>query len=300
MANEMRSAPSRSSRAFFGKAVVIGFLVIGAGAFLYSRLESSPATADPALVTPTEPSDESEAAVAPAAADIEALKPLSTPFPEVKASPPPGKAKDPEVDALTQEWRTTTARLKELEECMTSQSCPFPQDTPSSYSYAVNEALAAELRHFAVVAGQWQETGGQIPEEAQQVARHFLASPSDEVKEAAIEFAAAAPPSPENMRAVIGGLRDSVSGPLYKTGLEELVRYANTEQSSEVNTFLLETIKHGGHYATEEIARSALPFINSSNVDQYKAALREMNPRSTTHLHLKLNLEEWARMQRGG
>jgi hypothetical protein len=208
---------------------------------------------------------------------------------------------DPEAESIASDWKTTTARLKELEECERSETCNFPQDTPSDYTYAVNEALAAELRHFAEVAQRWQEkNGGHIPQEAEQVARHFLASPADEVKEAAIDFLAVTPPSPENMRAIVNGLRDSVSGPLYKTGLEELVRYAGSENAAEVNAFLLDTLKHGGHYAADEVAQASLPFMNESNVDQYRALLRDLSPRSSAYMHIKLNLEEWARMQRGG
>jgi hypothetical protein len=204
------------------------------------------------------------------------------------------------LSPLAQEWRSATSRLKALEDCQESLECDFPQDSPASYSYAVDEAMAQELRHFSDIAQKWKDRGGQMPTEAQAVARHFLTSPSDEVKEAAIELLAVAPPNSENMRAVIDGLRESVSGPLYQTGLEELSRYARGEESSEISAFLLETMKQGGHYAAEEVARATLPFINTTNFKQYLGALAEMSPRSSTYLHLKLNLEEYARMQRGG
>lgn len=289
-----RQRPSDRSSAMFAFLVLAGIAIAGAAVFWQHDAPEASSHHELPAAPAGESSEASSAAPAPFASEPNG--PAATPVVSASAVSDSSQASN----SLAQEWRAATRRLKALEECQESLECDFPQDSPASYSYAVDEALAQELRQFSSVAQKWQGHGGQVPTEAQAVARHFLSSPSDEVKEAAIELLAVAPPSAENMRAVIGGLRDSVSGPLYQTGLEELGRYAHSDESSEISAFLLETMRQGGHYAAEEVARATLPFINPATFKQYLGALAEMSPRSSTYLHLKLNLEEYARMQRGG
>lgn len=206
----------------------------------------------------------------------------------------------PVKDALAEEWRAATARLKFLESCYTSQECGFSRETPASYSYAVQDEIISALGEFKGVAKRWQERTAEMPPEAQAVARHFLGFPEDGVKEAALALIAAAPASVENMRAVIAALETSVSAPLFKLGLIELARYADSGEKRELDAFLLGAIRQGGRFASAEVARASLDFITPENAREYAAALRELPTRSKSHHYLKLNLEEFVRMQRGG
>lgn len=213
---------------------------------------------------------------------------------EAAAEPTPVK------DALAEEWRAATARLSFLEGCYTSQACGFSRETPASYSFAVQDEIIDTLGKFTGVAKRWQERTGELPPEAQAVARHFLGFPDDGVKEAALALIAVAPASVENMRAVTAALETSVSAPLFKVGLAELGRYTEIGERRELDAFLLGTLRNGGRFASAEVARASLDFLTPENAREYAAALRELPARSKSHLYLKLNLEEFVRMQRGG
>lgn len=196
-------------------------------------------------------------------------------------------------------WIQSTERMRNLVECAASEACPFPKDQPYSYDLAVHTALALEIRRFNQLVRSRTDASG-FPESAAGIARYFLAASNDDVKEAALELIALAPPSEANMESVIDALRKSVSAPLYRKGFDELRRYAGEDQPPELDQFIREVVVRGPHFASIEAARATLSFMNPGNVEDYIKFTRELPVRSKTRFFMELNLQEYERLRTGG
>lgn len=228
-------------------------------------------------------------------------------------SPSPGKFSDQaahqvedqsfkeRVEMLEREWTQSTSRLKYLESCLDSDGCEFSSDEPWTYDFDAHMAIALELREFTNTVRDYRELrGGELPQEAQGVARFFLLQGNDDVKEAALDLISLAPVSKPNLDATVVALNETASGELMRKGLTELRRYSGTEWSAKVDRFLIQKVSTGTTQVAREVARGALDFMNEKNLKQYQELLRKIPTRSQAHLYLRLNIEEAQRLHQGG
>ena len=122
----------------------------------------------------------------------------------------------PTKPQLAKAWLQSTTRLKYLDRCEQSGKCAgFDNSAAYTYDLDVRKQQAAELRDFTRVARAYQRAnGGDLPVEAQKVARYFLSSGNDDVKEAALGLMKYAPLTPENIKSSLRSLEDSADASL--------------------------------------------------------------------------------------
>jgi hypothetical protein len=248
------------------------------------------------------------AATAPKARNHRLARPAGTASSGASLTPSAFVSNRNSGEALAQRMRS----LERLEACFISQDCRFDQSTPLAYHTEVSGLIVRELRAVLELeqaagmntgddAGADAGAGaGRLSAVAEGVARKFVRFPDDDVKEASLDLLAGAAPSTENLDAILAGLRESVSAPLYETGLEVLSRYVDVDGHERLDEFVLASIRSGGHFVSQEVARRSLPFIHADNIEAFAAVARELPPRSSTRRSLELNLREFRRLQRGG
>jgi len=181
--------------------------------------------------------------------------------------------------------------LQRLSECAAELNCGFSQETPSAYHQELSAAIAAELR----------DLGGSrfSPLEQQILAREFMRFPDDFVKEEALAILARSTPSQASVRAILHGLKQSVSTPLYSKALvvlrEQMNSLEDPQLSVEVERFVFDQLMRGGHFVSIEIARQAYPFLTLDNVALFEHLRDQSPPRSRVREYLDLNVREFRR-----
>lgn len=198
------------------------------------------------------------------------------------------------------EWEAAASRMDAIENCIRTQSCSYSQETPMSFDRSAFSDLEIEIRRIVRLSDGWVRTNGKVPDIALDRARRYLLAPDDGVKDAALDLLSRVPPSASNMRAVLEGLKTSLSSRVYRKGLGELSRYVNREERSEVQRFLLQELRTGGQLGSWEVARGVLPFLRDENVGAFRSLMQNLPRRSKAYTYLKMNLDEFKRMQRGG
>jgi hypothetical protein len=187
-------------------------------------------------------------------------------------------------------------RLISLERCYRTQTCKFSEETPRSTHEKVEELLVNEL---SKLHDQVRKDPRLAPDAAA-INRYFLYFPEDYVKAKALEGMSLFAATPAQLKSILNGLEDSASAPLYEQGLGELSRYVGTPLQTEVDRFIIKTIKTGPPFAAMAVARGALPFLNQENLSEYSNLLRELPADSRAQLDLKLNIREFEKMLKGG
>ena len=196
--------------------------------------------------------------------------------------------KDPEVLALETSSDPDVRELGRLLTCSERGDCDYPEDTPTSYDLALTKDMVAGLRRLASF---------KTSDESARASRLFMNYPNDDVKSAALTVLAKAEKSDDNLHAILSGLQESVSAPLYEQAVDVLERYKG---SPALDRFLLEVVKTGGHFASIELARHSIRFLSAQNAKEFQAIVREMPLRSQARTFLELNLQEYERLQNGG
>jgi hypothetical protein len=101
------------------------------------------------------------------------------------------------------------------------------------------------------------------------------------------------------VRAVIESLKESVSAPLYDVGLR-ILREQKDVLRQEQENFFIETMRTGGFYASEEVARQVLPYLNDENILRFVQLRAELPPESSTATYLSDNIKEYRMISQGG
>lgn len=201
-------------------------------------------------------------------------------------------------------WKQSTARMKYLDHCQQTTTCSgFDNSEPSSYDLDVRKQTARELRDFTLIALAWKkQRGGDLPEEAQTVARYFLSTGNDDVKEEALVLIGLAPSSRENLHVALSALQGSASGPLMTSFLKGAVATWCSERdlSPQCVSFIRERFQIGGEGVRKALARQSLAITNEYTAPLLAKLEKRQDPRSQVALYLRLNNEEFARFQRGG
>lgn len=196
--------------------------------------------------------------------------------------------KDPEVLALETSSDPDVRELGRLLTCSERGDCDYPEDTPTSYDLALTKDIVMGLRRLASFKPS---------DESARASRLFMNYPNDDVKSASLTVLAKADKSDDNLHAILSGLQESVSAPLYEQAVDVLERYKG---SPALDRFLLEVVRTGGHFASIELARHSIRFLSAQNAKEFQAVVREMPLRSQARTFLELNLQEYERLQNGG
>lgn len=195
----------------------------------------------------------------------------------------------PDADDLVATIRTT-------KKCFDTRDCSFPSRDPHEYDFAVGEELRSLLRRLNEEYGAADESRPLV----EPLARELLASLNDSVQDAALDLLGRFPPSPENLRAMMTGLKDSPDALLANKALGEFKRYLGTPLEEEMQGFLREWVATGPHFASREVAAGILPFINDHSYEQYQKTLTRL-PSNTAHAQaLAAALDEYRRLKSGG
>ncbi len=210
----------------------------------------------------------------------------------------------PTAQQLAKSWTQSTTRLKYLDRCQQSGTCKgFADDQPWSSDLDIRRQQASELRDFNQIALEWQEQhGGAYPDEAVKIARYFLLNGNDDVKEVALEMMQNAPVTSENLDACLRAIEGSASAPLMTDLMKSKMVAACSEASFAPRcvSFIKKAMRFGGEKLQKAFARHSLEITNERTVRVLAQIERQQDPRSEKRLFMRLNREEWQRMQRGG
>jgi hypothetical protein len=270
-------------------------LVIGAHSY-FSSTGSSPDEARQSA--PTSPSGEEPSSPGAAVG----LRPAVGPGKSIAASK--GLIAPPTPTQLQTAWTQSTIRLKYLDQCEHSATCSaFNNEQPWSYDLDVRRQTAKEIEDFTAIANTWKaEHGGDLPEEAQEIARYFLSTGNDDVKEAALGLIILAEPSEQNIRVALHAVADSVSGPLFKVLLTGPLAETSADPrfAPTWNSFINRTMKTGGEAAQKTVARYSARIFSEQTRRALAQAEKKQSPRSLSALYFRVNREEFDRSQHGG
>lgn len=204
---------------------------------------------------------------------------------------------------LATRWKQSTTRLKYLDHCQQTANCAgFDDSQAYSYDLDVRRQQARELEDFTKIAQAWRDEhgGGDLPSEAQDVARYFLKTGNDDVKDAAIKLISLAQPSPENMQATLTAVEDSASGPLMKAFAKSSLAQACADEAyaQQCKAFIAHEMKMGGENVQKTLARYSLELMNEHTAPLFTEIERRQDPRSDKREFLRLNREEYQRLAR--
>ncbi len=189
--------------------------------------------------------------------------------------------------------------LKEMQrllKCFESENCNFDQSSAQSYRTALRETLMNEMSGFQKIIEKENYQDTELLTRASEITRFFLEFPDDDIKDQALSLAASLPISNINCEALIAGLSESVSAPLYEKGIQELKRYIGTNEKSRVDSFLLQSLVSGSSYVSKLVARESLAFISNENTPRFLEVLNQLPRRSQEFEYLKANVDESLRL----
>ena len=188
------------------------------------------------------------------------------------------------------------SELKKLKNCANGADCGLPQTDPRSAELELGQRFARTIDKMTLLAqaGIGDETT------YQKVAQEYVKHPDGHVQEAALELMAACDPDPQNVASLVAGLTDTHDAQIYRMALMEFSRYDDPQLRNDIDNLLIDTLKTGGHFASQEVANDILPMLNEQNIDKYKTTLTELPANTAKAKALKANIEEFELQQSGG
>lgn len=173
------------------------------------------------------------------------------------------------------------------------------EDVSRAYEYddRVSMRMVEDLKQLVAIARSENERGGVQTFDLASLARGFVDHPSDDIKEEALNLASLLPDGREKLQLAIQALNATVSGPLADQAID-LIQTSASYDSRVVDQTLRAVLAHGGWDVKDETARKILPFLTKENRQEVEKLLAEAHPRSKFALYLRLNLEEFDRLQR--
>lgn len=207
------------------------------------------------------------------AATVERLKTAETPTPEIES---------------------LLSELIEYKTCYVEDSCVIPQSDTRGAHFFVAQQLTQRLRRLVEFAHQGAPDAGPLTD----TARVFLGFPDGYVQEQALLLMGTMPPAEGNAEAIIGVLKDHHDANLFELALVELQRYPNAYRI--IDDFLIETLKTGGHYASQAVARQLLPILREDNINRYETIAGELPQDTAKARYLKQVLNEYRLLQQDG
>jgi hypothetical protein len=175
---------------------------------------------------------------------------------------------------------------------------PLATSTPSGYIDLLSQQTVNELAFLKQLALYARSERQSDPFDLVQVAKVYTQHPDDNVKEQALEIAALLPERDvkEALKVATTAMNSTVSGPLALQALSLLILHRDQDPHL-VDKTVTAALKDGGWHVRDAIASQLLPFITPSTRAEFVQILASEPVRSKVALHIRLNLEEFDRMQ---
>ena len=226
------------------------------------------------------------------------------PNPAVTASVP-FDARNSAADALSRlvEARKCERLSGAIGQTNVSSACPTGHPlalaNPSGYSDLLTQTTVNELAFLKQLAIYARSENQADPFDLAQVAKAYVQHPDDNVKEQALEIAALLPDHDGKVALGIAAkvMESTVSGPLALQALALLSAHRDHD-TEQVDKTVTTALRNGGWDVRDAIASQLLPFITPSTRPVFVQILASEPVRSKVALHIRLNLEEFDRMER--
>lgn len=210
------------------------------------------------------------------------------------------KAGNPSLVAEIRD-RASVEKFRDLELCLEARNpCDIPQTEPRSSDIFVTDQAVRELQGlrmaFSQLSPQDQES---LRADLAPATQWALSNSDDNIREEGMYLARVVLPPEERVQSVIASLKESVSGPLYDIGLG-ILRENKDVLRREQEDFYVETMKTGGFYASEEVARQILPYLNDENIVRFVDLRSQLPAESSTATYLGDNIKEYRMISQGG
>ena len=176
---------------------------------------------------------------------------------------------------------------------------PLALATASGYSDLLTQQTVNELAFLKQLAIYARSEKQSDPFDLVQVAKVYIQHPDDNVKEQALEIAALLPDrdGKEALTIATNAIDSTVSGPLALQALSLLSLHREYDPQL-VDKAVTTALKDGGWHVRDAVASQLLPFITPSTRAEFVQILASEPVRSKVALHIRLNLEEFDRMER--
>ncbi len=184
--------------------------------------------------------------------------------------------------------------LERMGECWRTDSCGASDADPRANHFEAVAVIKDSLNRLRSL----KRSG--VDSDFSGVAGKWLAFPDDHVREAALGLAREHKRSEEILRALLAGLRESLSAPLFAAALADLGAYQRMGYDREIAAFLVETLRSGPLKAGEAIAAGILPLLTEGNEALFAETAASLPGGSRARRDLESALEEFERLRSGG
>ncbi|CAN5391592.1 hypothetical protein BH10BDE1_BH10BDE1_19180 [soil metagenome] len=199
----------------------------------------------------------------------------------------------------------SVSRLKKIRACEKnpSEACPIhtaiTNASASGYSDQLVDETIAELAFLKALA-QSEVSEKRVPTfSVGEVAGAYIKHRDDNVREQALGLAELlVKTEPAKVVDIASrALKSTISGPLAAQALE-LLEASREANPVLVDKTLLSALRSGGWDVRDAVADRLLPFLTPGNRDSFSRILADAPPRSQLRLRMRLNIEEFDRMDR--
>jgi hypothetical protein len=188
------------------------------------------------------------------------------------------------------------ARVHATRACLKEGNCAYPDNDAHEYAFAVARDLAAQAKRLREIYGPDLGSRGEL----EALARELMSVDDGYVQAEALRTFALYPPSPENLRAMLGGLENTYDPLIVKQALGEWRRYLGTPEEPLVIDGLAQLVARGGQFTGEAASADVDAFINERTARAFRETLSGMVPTSTAARNLRRALVQHDRQLSGG
>lgn len=184
------------------------------------------------------------------------------------------------------------AQLRGIENCLEETNpCGLADTYPRQLEDQVSARAVQTLRSL--------RSAGVDARDGAEIAHWALRFPEEKVRLEGLEWAVRYLAPRERALTVIASLTDASAIPLYDRGLE-ILKAVQKAAPAEIDAFLEATLRTGGHFPMNVVAREAGGFLNASNVARFERVLKSLPPSSEAAMNLRSNLDDYRLRHSGG
>lgn len=208
-----------------------------------------------------------------------------------------GTNAEPDANRQPEEVESLVTQLEELEQCAKGVvDCALPQADPRSAELELALRLARTIDELT----QLSQAGVGDPQAYDPIAQRYVQHSDGHVQEAALELMATLPPHPQQVTALLAGLQNTHDAGIYRMALLEFERHPEPTIRRRIDAFLMETLRTGGHFASQEVASRLLPLLDENNIDAYRELAAELPQDTRKGQDLRLAIERFEHSRHSG
>ncbi|WP_295799114.1 hypothetical protein [uncultured Microbulbifer sp.] len=172
-----------------------------------------------------------------------------------------------------QQWQDITDRLRALEHCQDTNSCPQDPSSPRNSFYLLGEEINQELDRVA----QWQRDFGSNAE-SRALLHHFLKYQNEFVQEKVLTILREMPADDDTVAELLALLPDVRDKRVLIPLLIQLQRYPKMQ--SQVDKAFAQVLERGSFEAGKVLAQHIQPFLGAENLAFYQQLHSQLPPQS--------------------